>query len=176
MRYKTLPGLCLAMIFLSSVLFAGPAEFRKGVTYLTPQVGVNTWTVPFGVNVEHAITPNIGIGGTGLLWLFTRADYDYSIVTLYGDVAYHFTKLNARNLDLYAGGGLGFHVVSKTRKNDIFEPGEHRGGASGLFLLPFVGLRYYLSPKVALSFRLNVGIFGDWSGVDGLIGVTFRLK
>ncbi len=175
MRYRTFLGLSLALFFLSSVIFAGPAEFRKGTTYLTPQIGVNTWTVPFGVSVEYAVTPNIGLGGTGLLWLFAHDIYNYSIVTLYGDVAYHFTKLRARNLDLFAGGGLGFHVVSKTRRNDVFEPGEYHGGASGLFLLPFVGLRYYLSPKVALSFRLNVGILGDWSGVDGLIGVAFRL-
>jgi len=175
MRYKTLPGLCLAMIFLSSVVFAGPGEFRKGVTYLTPELGVNTWSVPFGLSVEYALTPNIGIGGTGLLWIFGSGGYDYTNVSLFGDFAYHFTRLRAKDLDLYAGGGLGFISVSRSKAKDIAE-GNSRGDKAGVFLVPFAGVRYYLSPSVALSLRLMVYVFGDWQGIGGLVGVTFRLK
>jgi hypothetical protein len=175
MRHKTFPGLSLAVIFLSSLVLGGPGEFRKGVTYLTPELGVNTWSVPFGLSVEYALTPNIGIGGTGLLWIFGSGGYDYTNVSLFGDFAYHFIRLRARDLDLYAGGGLGFISVSKSKSQDIAE-GNSRGDKAGVFLVPFAGVRYYLSPSIALSLRLMVNVFGDWQGVGGLAGVTFVLK
>jgi len=174
MNYQRLLGLGGAVLILASGLLAGPREFRNGSFYLTPQVGVNRWTVPFGVNAEWAISPNVGLGGTGMFWLYGSKDYDYSVFTVIGDVAYHFTKLNAKDLDLYAGGGLGFDIVSSKRRSDFF--GESHAGASGLFLVPFVGLRYYLTPKLALSLRLLVAFIGDWPGAQAFIGVTFRLK
>jgi len=174
MRHKKWLGLGLALVIFSSVGLAGTREFRKGMFFLTPQVGVNEWTVPFGVNAEWAVTPNIGVGGTTMLWLFAKGGYDYSVMSLFGDVSYHFTKLDARNLDLYAGGGLGFHVVSSQKWKDFL--GESSAAAPGLFLVPFAGARYYFSPKTAVSLRLYVDILGDWAGVGAVLGVTFRLK
>jgi hypothetical protein len=79
-------------------------------------------------------------------------------------------------LDLYAGGGLGFHIVSAKAQPQTDFVGDGHAGASGLFLVPFAGLRYYLSPKVALSLRLLVGFIGDWSGAEAFAGVTFLMK
>lgn len=172
MNFKKLLGLVFAVLILASGILAGPGEFRYRSFYLTPEVGVNRWTVPFGLSAEWAISPYVGMGGTGMIWIFSSGGYDYSNVTLCWDVAYHFTMLNARDLDLYAGGGLGFVAVSKKRQSDFF--GE--GHTSGLFLFPFLGLRYYVSPTVALSLRLQFGFIGDWPGGEALVGVTFRLR
>ena len=174
MRYKKWLGLGLALVIFSTAGFAGTREFRKGMFFLTPQVGVNEWSVPFGVNAEWAVSPYIGVGGTTMLWLFGKEGYDYSVVTLFGDFSYHFTRLDARDLDLYVGGGLGFNVVSSKKKSDFL--GEGRAATSGLFLVPFVGVRYYFSPKTAVSLRLYVDILGDWAGAGAVLGVTFRLK
>lgn len=112
MKRKIFLGLALGLVVLSVSAAAGPAEFSKGSFYLTPQVGINTWTIPFGVNAEYAITPNIGLGATVMLWLWGEPGWSESVIAPAFEAAYHFTKLNARKLDLYAGAGLGFAAYS----------------------------------------------------------------
>jgi hypothetical protein len=138
-------------------------EFNKGETYLTPQIGVNTYAIPFGANIEFALTENIGVGGTVMAWIWGAG----TLIVPEVDAAYHFTKLKVEKLDLFAGVGVGFAIWHAK--------GIYGGtGGSGLYIDPFVAGRYWFSEKMAVSLRMNFGI-GDWNGVGGLLGVTFRI-
>ncbi len=154
---------------------AGAQEFQKDDFTITPQVGINAYTVPFGASVEYAITENIGIGGTGMIWLWSSQYWSNSLISLSADAAYHFTSLDVEKLDVYAGGALGFSLYSWRAKAGT--GGDFKGaGSSGLYLQPFVGARYYVTPTIAVNLRLNVAILGDWSGVGGYLGVTIPLR
>lgn len=173
MKRKIFLGLALGLVVLSVSAAAGPAEFSKGSFYLTPQVGINTWTIPFGVNAEYAITPNIGLGATVMLWLWGEPGWSESVIAPAFEAAYHFTKLNARKLDLYAGAGLGFAAYSWKWKAG--GGGAGGTGSSGLFVQPFVAVRYYFSRTVAGNLKLG-GLLGTWGSFGGTIGVTFNLS
>jgi hypothetical protein len=173
MRYRGIIILVLG-IFLMSPFFAGAQDFQKEDFYITPQLGINSYTIPFGVSAEYAITENIGIGGTGMLWLWSSEFWSNSLIALSADAAYHFTSLDVDKLDAYAGAALGFSIYSWKEKSGVF--GDFSGsGSSGLYLQPFVGARYYVTESIAVNLRLNAALLGDWSGVGGYIGVSIPL-
>lgn len=166
---KTLVLLLVVFLSFSLALSAAPKkkkhiplEFHKGEMYLTPQIGLNSWAVPFGANFEYAMTENIGVGGTVMAWFWSGA----SVILPSVDAAYHFTKLAVEKLDLFGGVAIGFA---------IYNAGSGISGSSGLYISPFAAGRYWFSEKMAVSLRLNIGLIGDWTGVGGLLGVTFRL-
>jgi hypothetical protein len=170
MNIKKIMLILLVLCVSSSlVLSAAPKrkkytqlEFNKGEMYLTPQIGLNAWAVPFGVNFEYAMTENIGVGGTVMMWFWSGA----SVILPSVDAAYHFTMLKVDKLDLFAGVGVGFA---------IYNAGEGISGSSGIYISPFAAGRYWFSKKMGVSLRLNFGIIGDWTGVGGLLGVVFRI-
>lgn len=136
--------------------------FTKGDMFLTPQIGFNSWAIPFGANFEYAMTENIGVGGTIMMWFWSGA----SVILPSVDAAYHFTTLEVDKLDLFAGVGVGFA---------IYNAGAGISGSSGIYIDPFVAGRYWFSDKIGVSLRLNIGLIGDWSGVGGLLGVVFKI-
>ncbi|HEX9901235.1 MAG TPA: hypothetical protein VGB72_00075 [Acidobacteriota bacterium] len=162
----------LALLILSGAALAGTNEFSKGSFFITPQIGINSWTIPFGLNVEYGITPNIGVGGTVMVWLWSDEWISQSIIALSAEGAYHFTQLNVDKLDLYAGAGLGYSIYSYDLKDGI----GVETGASGLDLGIILGGRYFFTEKIAASLRLNGSFIGHWASFGGTIGVTFRLK
>lgn len=129
--------------------------------YLTPQIGLYSGNIPFGANFEYAITENIGVGGTLMIWFGSG----YHVFMPSVDVAYHLTMLEVEKLDLFAGAGVGFAIVG----------GNGISGSSGLSINPFVAGRYWFSEKMAVSLRVNIGLIGDWTGVGSMLGVTFRI-
>ncbi|HEX7503101.1 MAG TPA: hypothetical protein VF451_06745 [Acidobacteriota bacterium] len=136
-------------------------EFNKGEKYLTPQIGLYSGEIPFGVNFEYALTENIGVGGTVMLWFGSG----FHVIIPSVDAAYHFTMLKVEKLDLFAGAGLGFAIVGGN--------GVH--GSSGLSLNPFIAGRYWFSEKLGVSLKFNIGLIGDWTGVGSMLGVVFRI-
>jgi hypothetical protein len=137
-------------------------EFNKGEMYLTPQIGLNSYAIPFGASLEYAITENIGVGATAMAWIWSEG----TLIVPEADAMYHFTQLQVEKLDLFGGVGVGFAIWSA--KGGL-------GGSSGIYIDPFVAGRYWFSEKMAVSLRLNIGLIGDWTGVGGLLGVTFRI-
>lgn len=172
---KTMVVVVLALAVLAGTAQAGTKEFFKDGLYVTPQFGVNSWggSIPFGVNVEYGVTPNIGVGGSVMLNFWSDEDWSSTLISFNADVAYHFTKLNAEKFDLYAGGGLGYSVYSWKWKDG--GSGDGGTGASGIYLPIFVGARYFFNPKTAVSVRLVGSLTGHWSGFGGVLGVTFNL-
>jgi len=161
-----------ALLLLSGAALAGENEFSTGSFFITPQVGINSFTVPFGVNAEYAITPNIGVGGTVMVWLWSDAYISQSIIGLSVEGAYHFTQIKVDKLDLFAGAGLGYSIYSFDLKDGI----GVETGASGLDLGLILGGRYFFTEKFAVSLRLNGSFIGHWATFGGTIGVTIRLK
>jgi hypothetical protein len=164
----------IALLILSGAAMAGTNEFSKGSFFITPQVGINSWSVPFGVNVEYAITPNIGVGGTIMVWMWGDTWYTYSIISPSVEAVYHLTKLQVKKLDVFGGVSLGYAIFSFKTKEDIGFTGTL--GSSGLDFGLVLGARYYLTEKIAASFRVNGAFLGSWAGFGGAIGVTIRLK
>jgi hypothetical protein len=173
MKSKVLVFALLALLVLSAPILASEKEFAKGNKFITPQLGLNSWTVPFGASFEYAVTENIGVGGTGMLWLWSDSYAKSSVISLSADVAYHFTKVKAEKFDLYGGGYLGYAIYSYSWKDE--EMSDYDLGASALMIGPFVGARYYFNPKIAVSLRLDGSLAGHWASFGGSIGVTFKL-
>ncbi|MFW6140070.1 MAG: hypothetical protein ACOC5S_01795 [Acidobacteriota bacterium] len=174
---KKISVLVIMMLLITfSFTFSQSKEFYKNIQTLSPVLGLNSYTVPVGVNFEYGITDNIGIGGTAMLWFWSNEYWSNSLVGLSFDGAYHFTSLDVEKLDLFAGAGLGISIYSYSWKDS--QSGNAKGGAgsSGLYLEPFIGARYYFKQNMAVFSRLYVHFIGDWGGAGGIIGISFKLK
>jgi hypothetical protein len=178
MTFKKIGMLLVAMLVVVGAASAAkiPPDqlFQKGKLWVTPQIGLYSWggSIPFGANVEYALTPNIGIGGTAMAMFWSETDAKASLISIAAEAAYHFTTLKVDNLDLYAGGGLGYSIYSWTWNSGIYGT---ISGASGIYIETVLGGRYYFSPKMAVSLRL-VGSLTGFSGFGAQVGVSFNLK
>jgi hypothetical protein len=138
------------------------ATFKKGNMFVTPQIGFNRWSVPFGASFEYAVTGNIGIGASLIAYFWSSA----SVIVPTVDAAYHFTWLKVDKLDAYAGAAMGFAIYKST----LALPGD-----SGIYFAPFTGARYWFSKNIGASLRVNFGVVGKyWNSPYALAGVTFR--
>jgi hypothetical protein len=167
--------LLIASVSSAAVKIPPSQLFQKGKMWITPQIGLYSWggSVPFGASFETAITPNIGVGGTAMAMFWGESEWTSSLIMLSADVAYHFTQLKVDNLDLYAGGGLGYSIYSYSWKSGF--SGTYGGTGSGVYIATLLGARYYFTPKIAASLRL-VGSLTGWSGFGTQLGVAFNLK
>lgn len=172
MKSKVVLGLALVFALLTVSATAGTSEFNKGSIFITPQIGLNEWTIPFGVNVEYGLTPNIGLGATVMVWMWSDSFWSESVISPMIEGAYHFTKIKMDKLDLYAGAGVGFAIYSWKWKDG----GDGLGstGGSGIFVQPFVAARYYFTPTIAGMVKFGWGL-GSWGSYGATIGVTFHL-
>lgn len=175
MTFRRIGAVFIAVLLVSALASAGTKEFGKGRIFVTPQLGINTWAIPFGLNVEYGLTPNIGVGATGTFWSWGSTYWNETVISLNAEAAYHFTQLTFEKIDLYAGAGLGYSVYSWKWKSGFGTGLVGSTGGSGIHLTTFVGGRYYFTPKIAASLRLSGG-FGNWAGVGAAVGITFSLK
>jgi hypothetical protein len=173
MKYKSLMIGFLGLIVLMSPVLASQKEFAKGNKFITPQIGINSWAIPIGASFEYAMTENIGVGGTAMVWMWSDNYAKYSVISLSADAAYHFTKVKAEKFDLYGGAYLGYAIYSFSWKDS--EMSNYDLGSSALTIGPLLGARYYFNPKIAVSFRLLGSLVGYWASFGGTVGVTFKL-
>jgi hypothetical protein len=148
------------------------AKFIKGGKYFTPQIGINAWTIPFGVHFEYGLTENIGICPSVLMWLWGEEYWTNTLVDISTDIVYHFTQIKADKIDLFAGAGLGFAIYSWRWKSGFEWMTTGGSGNSGLFLYSVLGGRYFFSKNTAVHLRL-IGSFLIWAGFGGTIGISF---
>lgn len=175
---KTIIVLIISVLVSATFIFSEEKpprtyQFNKEGKYLTPQLGINAWTIPFGVNFEYGLKKNIGVGANAMLWLWSDGFSSHTIVDLAANAAYHFTGINVDKLDLYAGGGLGITIYSFRWKYEWLTGGG--AGSSGIYITPFIGARYFFSPKMAVHLRLGGTLIGSWTGFGSTIGITFGL-
>lgn len=162
----------ICVLFLSISLIAGEKEFKKGTNLLTAEFGFSSFATPFGVSFERGITDQIGVGVSALFmsWgydLGAFGDYNQTLIIPSAFAVYHFTKIDVKKLDVYAGASVGFGIYSSDWAGET--------ATSSLFLSGIVGVRYYVSEKIAINFKESFGLISDWSGSYSLLGVTFKL-
>ncbi len=163
--------LLLAVIFVGGFLFSGTKEFSKGDKFVTAQVGLNSYAVPFGVSYGMAMTENVEVGGTVMFLFWSDPGYSYKVISPSLDVMYHFTKLEAEKIDAFAGASLGYSIFSYSS-----DYGYYSGTfSSSLYLSPFLGGKYYFNEKTAVSLRLYFSVVGTVTGVGGVLGVSFKM-
>jgi hypothetical protein len=174
---KKFVAVMAVVLLVSGLASATSEEFSLKKIYVTPQIGLASWGggLPFGANVEYALTENIGIAGTAMLTFWNDSYLSQSLINLAAEANYHFTKFDAKKIDLYVGAGLGYSIYSWSWKSGV--SGPHEGsGSSGLYLQTVVGGRYFFTPKIAGSLRLIGSLVGHWAGFGATIGVTFLLN
>jgi hypothetical protein len=168
----------LFIVLMVSSVFAGEKEFRKGQLFLTPQAAYYYYAPNLGVSVEYAVTENIGIGGSFMLASWSAEAFDVkiseSLITPSLEAYYHFKKIAAKKLDLFAGLSVGYSIYSYSW--DISGIEWIDAGSSGLYLSPILGIRYYLTSKLAISLRSHYSALGDWSGMGGELGLSFKVS
>lgn len=156
--FLTIAAFCL---FAHSNLHA---QYKKGDNLLNAGIGLGVYTyggLPFGASFEHGITEDISVGGffDYLSWKNTYSTYSYSWRFMYFGArgSYHFNellKLDNDKVDVYAGIGLGYRVVS-TSDNLVAGYGGYGGG---LFYNVHVGGRYYFANNIAGFAELGYGV------------------
>ncbi|PLX25406.1 MAG: hypothetical protein C0600_12100 [Ignavibacteria bacterium] len=149
-------------VLFAAVVFAlftstSDAQFKHRGNWLGPVLTLATDPIGFGVNFEHGISKNVGIGGIIRYWgkseSILGSDYSWSIIMPQAQGAYHF--MPGDQLDPYAGGRLGWAIYS------FDAPGLSARDDGGLFLTAFGGLRYFFTPKVAGNASLEFRVAGD---------------
>ena len=164
--------LTVALSFLFTV--NSDAQFRHRGNWLGPALTLATDPIGFGVNFEHGVSDNVGIGGIIRYWgksyEYIGYDVSWTVIMPQFQAAYHFTP--GEQLDPYAGGRLGWSIFSWD-DDRLSEP-----YSSGLFLTAYGGLRYFFSPKVAGNGNLEFRVAGDdffGSSLQLTVGVDFTL-
>jgi hypothetical protein len=89
-----------------------------------------------------------------------KASYKYIVIAARG--SYHFLE-NNKNIDAYAGLGLGYDIVSSSvtwsdPNAQRFFGGSWSAGASYFFFDIHAGGRYYFSPKFAAMAEVGYGV------------------
>ncbi len=162
----------IGVLLFSITLIAGEKEFNKGTDLLTAEIGFSSFGTPFGASFERGITDQIGVGASALFmnWGYGSGifgDHSQTLIIPSAFAVYHFTEINVKKLDVYAGASLGFGIYSSNWAGET--------ATSSLFLSGIVGVRYYVTEKIAINFKESFGLIGDWSGSYSLLGVTFKL-
>ncbi len=169
------------LLFVLSVITAlglfctkANAQYTENSNYLGPSIGFAFLgsTPDFGVNYEYGINVEnfglIGVGGVFRYWGYSDSYWKYSDVLIGAQGNYHF-KVNDNKFDPYAGLVLAYDAGSVSWNG----PGEGFSAPTygGMWLAIQGGLRYWVSPTVAISGRVGFGTLG-YSGLD--FGVDFK--
>lgn len=151
--------------------------FNKNDKLLNVGVGLSSYYygTPIGLSFEAGIHKDISIGGqldynSGRYndYYYSSSRWGYRAYYLGFRGSYHFNrllKIKTKNLDLYAGVGLGYQSF---RWNDR-SYGYGYDYRSGLFYNYFIGGKYYFGPKVGAFVELG------YTGLSSSrVGIAFK--
>jgi len=171
-------------------------QFAKGSMYVTGQIGINSYVVtddpfntmpfPLGASYEVALTDNIGIGSTVIfdkwsdyLGMF-GGKWTFRVFKPSLDITYHFNINKMKGLNLFAGASLGYSILSVSNELGSDYMGELK---SEPHFAPFLGLHLYFwengpgfFDNLLVTSKVYWSVTGDFSGVTGAIGITYRIK
>lgn len=169
-----LPLVLLACIISSSTAHA---QFVNGKSYLGPHIGLGYVGsgLTFGADYETPITKPgevgpgmIGIGGELDYTSWGSGDNSFGYTWTFFDIGvsgnYHF-MLDNKKIDPFVGLILGYRAAS-FKWNDGTSTTSALTGYGGLNLGGSAGVRYFLSPNLALQARLGFGFYLLAVGVD----------
>lgn len=150
--------------------------FGVGYTDVGPVIGfggLGDAGLSLGGRFEYGFKalPNMGDGILGIAAGFDWYSYDlgafgtYTFVPIGATANYHFKMADAK-LDPFIGLGLGFYLLLNEPKCGLADC----GGNSGLYLIGRAGIRYFMTPKLAL--------YADAGTGAGLlhVGAMFKMK
>lgn len=132
--------------------------------------GIGEASIALGGRYEKIIKElpdmNDGLLGirVGVDWYtFSVLGYSWSYIPISGSVNYHF-KMDNKKFDPFVGAGLGFYIVS--------EPSGYPGSAynSGLYFIGVIGMRYFLSEKMAFYADAGAGAGALHVGLSWKLG------
>ncbi|MDH5721078.1 MAG: hypothetical protein OEZ13_10780 [Spirochaetia bacterium] len=150
----------------SSLQAKESSPFKEGDIYVGASVGPGFWGgAMIAGNFEYAVSKFIGVGGLiGYLsydekvWSTT---YSYTVIPVGVTVAYHFTFIKNKNLDVSAGVFTGYYSYSVDSTSTL------TGAAVSTFAVGAYGAcRYYVAENIALKAKLGYGASFAEFGVD----------
>jgi len=141
---------------------------------------------PFGASYEVALTDNIGIGSTVMfdkwsdyLGMF-GGKWTFRVFKPSLDITYHFYVNKMKGLNIFTGASLGYSILSVSNELGSDYMGELK---SEPHFAPFLGLHLYFwenSPgffnKLLVTSKVYWSVTGDFSGVSGAVGITYKIK
>lgn len=174
---KKIASVLAIVISLLCFTSISSAQFEKGKNYVGPHLGLSYYgsTITFGGEYEYGVTEHIGIGGLVDYYQYSEdfggwsGDYSwkYSYLEIGANGNYHFGKTLEWDgkLDPFVGVVLGYHVASVKWDGPgsafVAEP-----SVGGVFLGGTAGIRYFISPNLALAARVGVGATYLTAGVN----------
>lgn len=161
--------LFFALAQQASAQFSPNPNFGNKDFYIGPRVGlggIGGAGLGLGANAEYGITQQIGITGTFGWSGYSSGYWTYTNLIFAVGGNFHVDLLKVKNLDTYAGVGLGWNFGSVTSTDSRYTWDRSYGG----FFWDFrVGGRYFFSDKLAATAELGYG-FGYLR-----LGVDFKL-
>jgi hypothetical protein len=179
---------------------SGAEKFSRGSMYVTGQIGLNsyvatadpfadpfdTMSFPLGASYEVIITDNIGIGSTIMfdkwcdyLGMF-GGKYTFRVFKPSLDITYHINLEKIKGLGLFTGASLGYSILSVSNEFGRDYTGELK---SEPHVAPFLGLHLYFWEnlsgffnKLLVTLKVHWSVTGDFSGVYGAVGLTYKIK
>lgn len=170
---KKLVLLCTVILAVAVLgLSVTTAQVKKGESVITAGLGLGYPGVygsagmpPIFVSFDHAVVPQISVGGITSLstssysW-GTDHKWSYTYIFVGARGAYHFGPhiKDLKNIDVYGGLTMGYHIVSAKfdGKDERLIPYSAGGGYFGFGI--FVGGRYYFTPNFAATAELGYDI------------------
>jgi hypothetical protein len=174
----------------------GTQKSSKGSMYVTGQIGLNSYVetaepfdsmpFPVGASYEFFITDNIGLGGTVMfdkwcdyLGLYC-GKFTFRVIRPSLDITYHFKTEAIKGLDFFAGTNLGYSILSVSNELCNDYPGDLQ---SEPLVAPFIGTHLYFwenvscfLDKILVTFKVSWSLTGDFSGIYGAVGITYKIK
>ncbi len=153
----------------------GFAHYEMAKSYLGPRlgIGVNGSSLAFGAGYEYGVTKEISVGG---LVDYYQYSYDafagyggkYTYIVFGAQGNYHFgpTLKWDSKLDPFAGIVLGYESISWKWDNNAYNGYGWSASSSGVVFGGQAGIRYFLSPTLALYGQVGFGITYLKAGVD----------
>jgi len=122
-----------------------------------------------GVSPKISVGGMIGYSGSSEDYGWGKWSYTYIPITIRG--SYHFLE-GQKNLDAYAGAGLGFSIVSSSAEYKDPNLEKYAVSASGSYMYfdLHIGGRYFFSPKFAAMAEVGYSALGF-----ARIGVSYNL-
>ena len=186
------------VVSVSIPVSASPQDtkFSKGSVFLTAQIGLNSYVAtedpfdqqpfPIGASGEFSLTDNIGIGGTIMFDKWSDylgcfcGKYTFKVYKPSLDFIYHLNIGEAQGLDFFTGINLGYtyiHVSNELGNEDISDLKDepHIAPMIGAHLYFWENASGFLN-RIMITAKAGWSVTGDFSGIFGLIGITFKLR
>jgi len=181
---KNILALLAVTLLITALLVPGSsAQVQKGESVISAGLGLGYPGLygtgkmpPIFLSFDHAIQPKISIGGivsySTSTYDFVRDSWSYTYIFVGARGGYHFggdLLKDAKNVDLYGGATLGYHIVSAkfSGVDEKLHPYSAGGSYFGFGL--YLGGRYYFTPKLGATAELgyDIGFFK--------IGLSYKL-